>query len=133
MEPDILIIDEVLAVGDAEFQRKCLGKMEEVTSKDERTVLFVSHNLDAVRRICKKTIWINEGTVMAYGETSQVLAAYARHGNAATDTSIWINPGTLKQEYFEPTRIEFAHDTNEIQITGILHKEADDITIGRLS
>lgn len=130
MEPDILIIDEVLAVGDAEFQRKCLGKMEEVTSKDERTVLFVSHNLDAVRRICKKTIWINEGTVMAYGETSQVLAAYARHGNAATDTSIWINPGTLKQEYFEPTRIEFAHDTNEIQITGILHKEADDITIG---
>ena len=57
MEPDILIVDEVLAVGDAEFQKKCLGKMEEVTKQEGRTILlFVSHNMVAIQSLCKKTI-----------------------------------------------------------------------------
>src|SRR3989344_5695066 len=65
IEPDILIIDEVLAVGDAEFQKKCLGKMEEVTRKEGRTVLFVSHNMAAIQSLCKKTILIEKGKVKA--------------------------------------------------------------------
>src|SRR5215471_16182034 len=60
LDPEILIVDEVLAVGDAEFQKKCLGKMSEVAG-DGRTVLFVSHNMDAVRRICERGILLNNG------------------------------------------------------------------------
>lgn len=76
MEPDILIVDEVLAVGDAEFQKKCLGKMEEVTRKEGRTILFVSHNMAAVDMLCKKTVWLENGTVRRIGETKDIVAAY---------------------------------------------------------
>lgn len=132
MEPDILIIDEVLAVGDAEFQKKCLGKMEEVTKSDGRTILFVSHNLDAVRRICKKTIWVNDGQVVAVGDTAEILAAYARYGNASTQSNEWRNSGTLTHEYFTPTELRATHDGEDItiSITGTLHKQSPDLTIG---
>jgi len=76
LEPDILIIDEVLAVGDAEFQKKCLGKMEDVTKKEGRTVLFVSHNLAATRSLCKKTILLDEGRIIKYGPTDEVINYY---------------------------------------------------------
>ena len=64
MEPDILVIDEVLAVGDAEFQKKCLGKMEEVTKEAGRTILFVSHNLQAVERLCANCILLSHGKII---------------------------------------------------------------------
>jgi lipopolysaccharide transport system ATP-binding protein len=76
MEPDILIIDEVLAVGDADFQKKCLGKINEIAEKDGRTILFVSHNLEAIKKLCKKTIFLNEGRVQMVGETNEVLNVY---------------------------------------------------------
>lgn len=76
MEPDILIIDEVLAVGDAEFQKKCLGKMEEVTQKEGRTILFVSHNMEAIRHLCKKTVVLNKGQIKFIGETEEALQHY---------------------------------------------------------
>lgn len=76
LEPDILIIDEVLAVGDAEFQKKCLGKMEEITEKEGRTILFVSHNLDAVKELCDRTIWIDQGSIQMSGPTQEVVNAY---------------------------------------------------------
>src|SRR5438045_4460620 len=63
LEPEILIVDEVLSVGDAEFQKKCLGKMDEVSRREGRTVLFVSHNLQAVRRLCSSTILLTAGRV----------------------------------------------------------------------
>ena len=75
LEPEILIVDEVLAVGDVNFQKKCLGKMNEI-SREGRTVLFVSHNLSAVRRLCSRTIVVNEGTIIADGPTSNSLRAY---------------------------------------------------------
>jgi lipopolysaccharide transport system ATP-binding protein len=78
MEPDILLIDEVLAVGDAEFQKKCLGKMEEVTQKDGRTIIFVSHNMEAIARLCKKCILLEKGRVTMIGKTSDVIARYIR-------------------------------------------------------
>lgn len=78
IEPDILIIDEVLAVGDAEFQKKCLGKMDEITKKDGRTILFVSHNIGAIRQLCKKTILLNQGKLEMMGETEEVIRHYLK-------------------------------------------------------
>jgi lipopolysaccharide transport system ATP-binding protein len=76
LEPDILIIDEVLAVGDAEFQKKCLGKMDDVSRKEGRTVLFVSHNMTAIQSLCKKAIWINQGQIKDYSDTKTVISKY---------------------------------------------------------
>jgi lipopolysaccharide transport system ATP-binding protein len=76
MEPDILIIDEVLAVGDSEFQKKCLGKMEEITQQEGKTILFVSHNMEAIRELCSKTVLIEKGKIKAFDTTDKVLALY---------------------------------------------------------
>lgn len=84
LEPDILIIDEVLAVGDAEFQKKCLGKMEEVTSKEGRTVLFVSHNLEAVRRLCGRCIVLEEGQIIINDETSKAIDFYLKRSGVVS-------------------------------------------------
>ena len=75
LEPEILIIDEVLAVGDAEFQKKCLGKMGDV-AREGRTVLFVSHNMAAVQNLCTNCIWIDKGAVRQMGEPIEVINAY---------------------------------------------------------
>jgi lipopolysaccharide transport system ATP-binding protein len=76
LEPEILIIDEVLAVGDAEFQKKCLGKMDDVSKKEGRTVLFVSHNMAAVQRLCESTVLLKEGTASPPDKTSTVIETY---------------------------------------------------------
>jgi lipopolysaccharide transport system ATP-binding protein len=79
LEPDILLVDEVLAVGDAEFQKKCLGKMGDV-SKQGRTVLFVSHNMAAVNRLCGNSILLNEGKTEIIGVTEKVVDIYLHSG-----------------------------------------------------
>lgn len=76
LEPEILIIDEVLAVGDAEFQNKCLGKMRDV-SNSGRTVLFVSHNMSAVRRLCRSGLYLDKGQVVLTGDIERLIEAYA--------------------------------------------------------
>lgn len=76
LEPEILVIDEVLAVGDAEFQKKCMGKMNEVSHKEGRTILFVSHNMSAVRTLCSKCILMKSGTIDEAGPTDTVLGKY---------------------------------------------------------
>lgn len=76
LEPEILVVDEVLAVGDAEFQKKCLGKMHDVSEKEGRTVIFVSHNLQAIKKLCQKTLILNNGEVFANGSTEDVLNTY---------------------------------------------------------
>src|SRR3990167_8845525 len=76
MEPDILIIDEVLAVGDVEFQKKCLGKMEEVTKKDGRTIFFVSHNMGAIQSLCTRAILLEKGRLAAEGAPADVIRRY---------------------------------------------------------
>lgn len=75
LEPEILIVDEVLAVGDAEFQKKCLGKMGEV-SKEGRTVLFVSHNMGMLQQLCSDVVWFSEGMVKEQGESRTVISNY---------------------------------------------------------
>ncbi len=93
LEPEILLIDEVLAVGDLEFQQKCIGKMEEVSRQDHRTILFVSHNLAAVQRLCTKAIVLREGELVYEGTvqdairfyTSQFAMAVEKKGSSVFD------------------------------------------------
>jgi ABC-type polysaccharide/polyol phosphate transport system ATPase subunit len=75
LEPDILVVDEVLAVGDAEFQARCMGRMASV-EREGRTVVFVSHNLDAITRLCPRSIWLEQGTIKAMGPTAEVVDEY---------------------------------------------------------
>ncbi len=87
LEPDILIIDEVLAVGDAEFQRKCLNKMEDVGNQG-RTVLFVSHNMSAITRLCDRAVLLESGKIMSDGKPAETVRDYLRSGKE--------NPGEVK-------------------------------------
>jgi homopolymeric O-antigen transport system ATP-binding protein len=76
LEPEILLIDEVLAVGDAEFQKKCLGKIDQITRTQGRTALFITHNLGAIAQLCTYTIWLDDGKIRASGPSSSVVAQY---------------------------------------------------------
>lgn len=89
IDPEILMIDEVLAVGDAEFQSKCLGKMGQVVSEG-RTVLFVSHNMGAITDLCDEAIWIDDGQVRLIGPSRDVVSAYLSAGEQAQ--GIWMAP-----------------------------------------
>jgi lipopolysaccharide transport system ATP-binding protein len=75
LEPEILLVDEVLAVGDLEFQKKCLGKMQEV-SKTGRTIVFVSHQLNQIRRLCERVLWIDDGQIRKAGPANEIVGAY---------------------------------------------------------
>lgn len=81
LEPEILIVDEVLAVGDAEFQKKALGKMKDVSSNEGRTVLFVSHNMAAVRTLCPTAIILKNGTIHEKGDSNDLIDRYIDYGN----------------------------------------------------
>lgn len=84
LEPEILIVDEVLAVGDAEFQKKCLGKMKNVAKESGRTVLFVSHNMAAIQALCQKTVVLDRGTVKFAGNTLEAVATNLRSDDNRT-------------------------------------------------
>jgi lipopolysaccharide transport system ATP-binding protein len=67
LEPEILIVDEVLAVGDQEFQKKCMGRIQQVSQGDGRTVLFVSHNIGAIRKLCDRAVYLRDGKMISVG------------------------------------------------------------------
>lgn len=91
LEPEILIVDEVLAVGDAQFQKKCLDKMDKV-GRSGRTVLFVSHNMQAVTRLCGRCIWMDEGRVRMDGPAHEVVRAYVGYGAGIPTEYRWADP-----------------------------------------
>ena len=91
LEPEILIVDEVLAVGDARFQKKCLNKMQDV-GQQGRTVLFVSHSMPAVTRLCSRAILLDEGRVLADGPAHQVVARYLSSDLGTTAAREWLDP-----------------------------------------
>jgi lipopolysaccharide transport system ATP-binding protein len=93
LEPEILIIDEVLAVGDAEFQKKCLGKMRHVAGAG-RTVLFVSHNMTAVQSLCNKALLISRGKLMENGSVREVIASHLKNAQGPAGVRQWTNPET---------------------------------------
>jgi lipopolysaccharide transport system ATP-binding protein len=91
LEPEVLFIDEVLAVGDAGFQRKCLGKMGEM-SRNGRTVLFVSHNMTAIQSLCTRTVWLKGGQVEAIGDTRSVVGKYLQTAALSASEMSWESP-----------------------------------------
>jgi lipopolysaccharide transport system ATP-binding protein len=78
LEPEILLVDEVLAVGDAQFQKKCLGKMEKVSREEGKTVLFVSHNMQAIKALCNDAILLHDGMLVARGSTEEITELYLK-------------------------------------------------------
>jgi lipopolysaccharide transport system ATP-binding protein len=89
LEPEILIVDEVLAVGDAEFQNRCMGKMGEVSRTEGRTVLFVSHNMGAVKQLCDRSVLVERGRIKTMGDTINVIEEYLSGDNAADRFIHW--------------------------------------------
>ena len=84
LEPEIMIVDEVLAVGDIQFQHKCLGKMDEV-GREGRTILFVSHNMAAIEKLCKSALWIENGLIEAQGDKSEIIDCYVKSAALEND------------------------------------------------
>lgn len=113
LNPQILVVDEVLAVGDAAFQKKCLGKMDDMT-KEGRTVLFVGHNMSAILNLTQTCMWIHDGRVVAMGETPRVVDEYMADVNASRQSDGWADlsriepsggPGVLKGARFTWLRL----------------------------
>ena len=105
LEPEVLLIDEVLAVGDAEFQRKCLGRMEDL-SESGRTVLFVSHNMQVVSQLCDRVIWLDGGRIVRDGQSEAVVAAYLQSGLGSSSTRDWPDPASAPGD--DLARLRFA-------------------------
>ncbi len=99
LEPEILIVDEVLAVGDAEFQKKALGKMNDVSKEEGRTVLFVSHNMGAIMQLCNKCLLLENGKLVIYDSTSRVLDRYINSQNIVIERVM--RNGSLEGNHFK--------------------------------
>jgi lipopolysaccharide transport system ATP-binding protein len=111
LDPDILIVDEVLAVGDAEFQKKCLGKLEDVAAKSQRTVLFVSHNLQAVQALCSKVMYLDRGRLAAFGDTRSIVGQYLTRGASNESVRQW-DDDTYGSEQVRLKRIAVSSEGN---------------------
>lgn len=100
LEPEILVVDEVLAVGDAEFQKKAIGKMQDVSKGEGRTVLFVSHNMAAVKSLCKKGVLLENGMVKETGMIDDIVGHYLKGNNEIANHKYWAEP-QIKGDGFE--------------------------------
>jgi lipopolysaccharide transport system ATP-binding protein len=116
LETEILLIDEVLAVGDAAFQKKCLGKMGDVATKEGRTVLFVSHNMNAIEQLCSSCILIEKGHITQKGQNvSQIIKSYLFPDNGMLLPSQWTNSGfEFENPWFKPNRFFIKDSFNNI-------------------
>jgi lipopolysaccharide transport system ATP-binding protein len=129
LESEILIVDEVLAVGDAEFQKKCLGKMGEVSKGEGRTVLFVSHNIGAIQQLCNKGVFLQNGVVLEYGLLNETLDSYL--STVSLNNSIKKLRGSdLNQLHKNPLSKSVEFITSEvISGDGVFHSEQQDIVL----
>lgn len=112
LEPDILIVDEVLAVGDAAFQKKCLGKMEDV-GKEGRTVLFVSHQMAAIQNLCQRVIWINQGQVINDDNTQIAISKYLSFSSDLSSISLAERKDRKGDGRIRFTSVEFQNELGE--------------------
>lgn len=113
LEPEILVVDEVLAVGDAEFQKKAIGKMQDVSRGEGRTVLFVSHQLNSIRSLCSNTVLLKDGTIDSIGETEGIIQKYLKEYDVKS-SHIWLN--TKEQvDFSEFTALKMASVNSELQ------------------
>ena len=128
LNSDIMIIDEVLAVGDAEFQKKCLGKMDDVAKQHGRTILFVSHDMRSIQALCQKGIFLKNGKVMAQGDIGEVISSYTQNTFFTTDNPVkreagvrthgpWIESVKLSDEVDNLKNIFTADDCINLEMT----------------
>ena len=113
MEPDILVIDEVLAVGDADFQKKCLGKMGEITKKEGRTIIFVSHNMRAISQMCSKVTLLEGGKIVQSGENiEEIIKKYLSKQTTDGMTGLWQNEDNrFNSEYIKPLKLSITDES----------------------
>jgi lipopolysaccharide transport system ATP-binding protein len=117
LEPEILIVDEVLAVGDAQFQKKCLGKMKDVAGHG-RTVLFVSHNMAAVKTLCSQAVLLSDGCLKQQGTAGEIISAYLQVGRDAASEREWPDPDTAPgNEHIRMECIRVTPPKGETEIT----------------
>jgi lipopolysaccharide transport system ATP-binding protein len=105
LEPDILVVDEVLAVGDAEFQRKCIGKLKDVSGESGRTVLFVSHNMVSLRNLCPQSVLLDKGMLIKKAETGEIIDGYLN-----------VNTNSSKLRRWTPTEDTVSQDVSVDEI-----------------
>ena len=126
LEPEILLVDEVLAVGDAQFQKKCLGKIGEV-AQGGRTVLFVSHNMGAIRNLCSRAIWLEGGRIVDQGPALQIIDQYLRSTSCSSGSSIDLSRMQRYSDFGKRMRLK------SIEFNGgkpVIHGEALTVKIG---
>jgi lipopolysaccharide transport system ATP-binding protein len=110
LEPEILIVDEVLAVGDAEFQKKCLGKMDEASKREGRTVILVSHNMSAVNSLCSKGIYLEHGRLQTIGDTKAVVSKYLARTQEGKDGQKTLSDNQTRKSIFFKSVSILNHD-----------------------
>lgn len=118
LEPDILLVDEVLAVGDARFQRKCLGKMSDIAERGGRTVLVVSHNMGAIQRLCDRSLLIDGGRLVDAGPTRQIVAKYLHEESEGSGPNSWIDVAAAPRQGTGQMRFLGARYTSHNEMTG---------------
>jgi lipopolysaccharide transport system ATP-binding protein len=124
LDPDILIVDEVLAVGDSAFQRKCLGKLQDVTASGDRVVLFVSHNLTTIRSLCNRVIWLKGGRVKWDGEVGPAIEEFLTENLGGGANRFELDAAPRKHLHETPVRI-----TNVILNDGGVIRHGEPLTI----
>lgn len=142
LDPEILIVDEVLAVGDAEFQKKCLGKMGDISEKEGRTVLFVSHNMGAVRKLCNRVIMLENGMKTSEGTSEDMVYNYLNKKYSNVDQRISFSDHLIAPEELEIFEVKYK-STDELPASTFeifneyyidlrvkLHKYAHDYRVG---
>ena len=125
LEPEILIVDEVLAVGDAAFQKKCLGKMEDVAEKEGRTILFVSHNIAALKSLCSKACLLNNGVVQDQGLTGNILNTYLKKFTSSSLFREWnCNDSAPQNNVFLVNRV-YVGNVNSHQLLESIYTDTE--------
>jgi lipopolysaccharide transport system ATP-binding protein len=125
LETDVLLVDEVLAVGDGEFQKKCIGKMQEVSHEQGRTVVFVSHNMQAIKALCSRTAHLDRGQLVRFGATDEVLPGYLEQGSSRSGK--WVCKDLSFREHPELQLLSVSV-TSEQSMGGI-HPSSTNITV----
>jgi lipopolysaccharide transport system ATP-binding protein len=115
LESEILVVDEVLAVGDAQFQKKCLGKMQDLSKEGGRTVLFVSHNMQAITTLCSRVILVNKGAIIQDDETSKVIQNYLMFETSKEGIIEWNKENALGDSFISLRAIKILDQENKVR------------------
>ncbi len=123
LEPEILVVDEVLAVGDAEFQKKAIGKMQDISSGQGRTVLFVSHDMGAINALCERVVVLEDGCIAFDGDASKAINYYLKTANAKKDLQIGVN--TIESVFIEKNDAFVSGESLSIKINLAIKESID--------